>query len=82
MGSIRTGNHNVISDYSGFKFKRSEMRYTWDGKLVHKSEWEPKQPQLDIRPPRETIAIAVEGVRVPQEDPALLNPPITTAQML
>ncbi len=78
--TVRPKSHNVISDISGFKFPRSQMRYTWDGLLVHKSEWEPKHPQLDIRPPREHIA--VEGVRVGPEDPALLDPPITTAQML
>lgn len=42
------GQHNVISDDSGQKFKSGEMRKTWDNKLVHESEWEAKHPQLTI----------------------------------
>lgn len=52
------GDHNVISDYSGQKLKRSDCRYTWDGWLVGKDEWEPKQPQLDIKGRDEQIAVA------------------------
>ena len=52
------GDHNVISDYSGQKLKRSECRYTWDGFLVGNSEWEPKQPQLDIKGRDERIAVS------------------------
>lgn len=44
------GQHNVISDDSGQKFKSGEMRKTWDGKMVHVSEWEEKHPQFTIRP--------------------------------
>lgn len=43
--NYRHGDHNVICDYSGFKFKRSECRYTWDGFLVNKRFWEPRHPQ-------------------------------------
>ncbi len=77
---FKKGDHNVISDDSGQKFKRSEMRYTWDGLLVHKSEWSPKQPQLTIRGRKEQIQVA--DVRTQSEDPALLNPSITTSQMV
>jgi len=52
-----SGDYNVISDYSGFKFKRSECRFTWDGFLVGINEWEPKQPQLDIKGRDEKIAV-------------------------
>ena len=61
------GDHNVISDYSGQKYKRSECRYTWDGYLVHKSEWEPKQPQLDIRGRDEQIGVADTRPRGPDK---------------
>lgn len=37
--------YNVVCDYSGFEFKRSECRYTWDGLLVYKKYWEPRHPQ-------------------------------------
>lgn len=55
MGIIRRdyykkGDHNAISDDSAQKYKRSDMRLTWDGKLVGKDEWYPKHPQLTIRP--------------------------------
>jgi hypothetical protein len=55
MGIIRRdryvkGTHNSVSDDSAQKYKRKDMRLTWDNKLVGIDEWEPKQPQLTIRP--------------------------------
>ena len=38
-----------ISDRSGMAFPYSEMVKEWNGFLVHYSEYEPKQPQLDPR---------------------------------
>ena len=49
---LKLGQHNVISDISGFKFKSGEMRKLGGdqkGLLVHKSEWNPSHPQLNIR---------------------------------
>ena len=65
------GDHNVISDDSGQKFKRSECVFTWDGKLVHRAtEFEPKHPQIDIRARTEKIAVT-NGTRTQGSDPAL-----------
>ena len=38
----------MISDDSGQKFLRSEMRKNWKGLWVHYTEWEPRQPQDKI----------------------------------
>ena len=51
------GEHNVTCDLSGKVYKRSEMRYTWDGYLVHKSKWDAKHPQLELRQRKESIAV-------------------------
>ena len=40
----------AISDRSGMQFKYSEMVREWNGSLVHISEFEAKQPQLDPKP--------------------------------
>lgn len=58
----RAGDHNVLSDDSGQKFKRSECRLgvpggLQAGLLVQKDEWSPRHPQLDIRPREEHIAV-------------------------
>lgn len=75
------GDHNVISDISGQKFKRSEMVYNWKGQLVHReTEFEEKHPQIDIRGRDEQIA--VDDTRTQSADPGLLDPPITKAQMV
>ena len=37
----------AISDRSGMAFPYNEMVREWNGALVHVSEYEPKQPQLD-----------------------------------
>lgn len=59
------GDYNVISDYSGQKLKRSQCRFTWDGFLVGKREWEPKHPQIDIRPRSEKIGVPDARPRQP-----------------
>lgn len=69
------GDHNVISDISGQKFKRSEMSFNWKGQLVHTlTEFEPKHPQLTIRGRKEKIAVT-DGTRTQGEDPPLQDPP-------
>ena len=40
----------AISDRSGLAFPYNEMVREWNGALVHVSEYEPKQPQLDPKP--------------------------------
>lgn len=53
----RAGDHNSISDLSGQKYKRSDMRLTWKNTLVGKDEWEEKHPQLILRPHPDRPAI-------------------------
>ena len=36
----------VIDDRTGRKIKYKDSRVEWTGARVHKSEWEPKHPQL------------------------------------
>jgi hypothetical protein len=53
----KIGDHNIICDYSGFKIKRSDARRTWDGYLVDKRFWEPRQPQDFVRGRVDKIAV-------------------------
>ena len=39
----------AISDRSGMEFPYNEMVKEWNGMFVHKSEYEAKQPQLEVR---------------------------------
>ncbi len=39
----------AISDRSGMEFPYNEMVREWNGSLVHKSEFEAKHPQLELR---------------------------------
>jgi hypothetical protein len=39
----------AISDRSGMEFPYNEMMREWNGSLVHRSEFEAKHPQLEIR---------------------------------
>ena len=61
MGNtLKLGEHNFISDISGFKFKSGDMRKlqgTQKGLVCHKSEWNPPQPQLKVRgiPDRQNV---------------------------
>ena len=51
MGVFATGkNALAISDRSGLRFPYLEMVREWNGSLVHFSEYEAKQPQLQPKP--------------------------------
>ena len=51
MGKYASGKYAyAISDRSGLKFPYDEMVREWNGSLVHFSEYEPKQPQLEPKP--------------------------------
>ena len=48
MGKYASGKRALaISDRSGMAFPYPEMVREWNGSLVHISEYEPKQPQLN-----------------------------------
>ena len=51
MGKYASGKRSLaISDRSGMTYPYTEMVREWNGSLVHKSEFEPKQPQLEPKP--------------------------------
>ena len=51
MGKYASGKYGyAISARSGLKFPYDEMVREWNGSLVHTSEYEPKQPQLEPKP--------------------------------
>ena len=51
MGGYASGKQSwAISDRSGLRFPYTEMVREWNGSLVHTSEYEPKQPQLEPKP--------------------------------
>jgi hypothetical protein len=77
MGVFARGKHALsISDRSGLRFPYTEMVRDWNGSLVHYSEYEPKQPQLEPKPvgsdPQALQNPRVQGEDTPQL--ILLNP--------
>jgi len=51
MANYASGKRSkAISDRSGMEFPYKEMVREWNGALVHISEFEPKQPQLEPKP--------------------------------
>ena len=70
MGKYATGKYaKAISDRSGMEFPYREMVREWNGSLVHISEFEPKQPQLEPKP-HGADAIALKHVRTDRTEPA------------
>ena len=45
---------NAYCDSYGFKFKSDQLMRRWDGLMVDKACWEPRQPQDLLRAVRET----------------------------
>ena len=84
MGKYASGKHALaISDRSGMAFPYSEMVREWNGFLVHTSEYEPKQPQLEPKP----VGSDPQALYNPRPQPAskasliLLKPnPFTTVK--
>ena len=63
MGVFARGKKALaISDRSGMRFPYTEMVREWNGSLVHVSEYEPKQPQLEPKP-MSADAISLANVR-------------------
>ncbi len=55
-----SGEHNVIDDISGFKFKSSEMRKLdgdQKGLITQGRDWNTPQPQLTLRPRKEDTSV-------------------------
>ena len=72
----------AISDRSGMAFPYNEMVREWNGALVHNSEYEPKQPQLQPKPtnadPQALQRARPARTEFPTED-FLPNNPFVTA---
>ena len=51
MSRFASGKYaKAISDRSGMEFPYNEMVKEWNGSFVHRSEFEPKHPQLEPKP--------------------------------
>ena len=73
MPKYATGKYaKAISDRSGLEFPYREMVREWNGSIVHVSEFEPKQPQLEPRP-SSAAAISIRNVRVARIETAVPN---------
>jgi hypothetical protein len=63
MGNFAKGNRSLaISDRSGMQFPYNEMVREWNGSIVHSSEFEAKQPQLNP-PYHKADAVALQRAR-------------------
>ena len=69
MARFAQGKHAyAISDRSGFRYKYKDMRKEWNGSLVGKDEFEPKQPQLEPFP-TEVDSQALKDARPDRKEP-------------
>ncbi len=67
MGKYASGKYALaISDRSGMAFPYDEMVREWNGSLVHYSEFEAKQPQLNPKP----VGSDPQGLFNPRPQPA------------
>ena len=71
MPKYATGKYaKAISDRSGLEFPYREMVREWNGSIVHVSEFEPKQPQLEPKP-SSADGIALRHVRTARTENAV-----------
>lgn len=74
----KRGAHNVIDDISGRKIRSDKVRKTWDGLIVSEEDFDPKNPQLNLRGRTEDTSVTPTRERQPNKfvtevDPASLN---------
>ena len=70
MAKFATGKYaKAISDRSGMEFPYSGRVREWNGSLVHISEYESKQPQLEPKP-MNGDSISLRNVRPDRSEPA------------
>ena len=62
--------HWVVCDSCGFDIRSSDIRETWDGRLVCPSDWEPRHPQDFVRSKEEDIS--AKGPVRPDTDPVYI----------
>tara|TARA_S200002703_G_scaffold26272_1_gene22560 strand:- start:3 stop:500 length:498 start_codon:yes stop_codon:yes gene_type:complete len=73
MSKYASGKYaKAISDRSGMEFPYREMLREWNGSLVHFSEYEPKQPQLEPKP-HGADGIALLNTRTDRVEPVTPN---------
>lgn len=71
MGKFASGKHSyAISDRSGQRYRYKDMRREWNGLLVGKDEYEPKQPQLEPFP-KVFDGQALQNARPDRTEPAV-----------
>ena len=74
----RSGSHLMLCDLSGRTCYAEDMRRMWNGLMVHKDYWEPRNPQDFIYAIRDQVAPAV--VR-PDTDGDLVIDTVTLADL-
>ena len=73
MSKLSSGKYaKAISDRSGMEFPYQEMVREWNGSLVHFTEYEPKQPQLEPKP-NGADGISLQNVRTDRIEPTTPN---------
>ena len=76
MGKFASGSKAIaISDRSGMRFPYNEMVKEWNGMWVHYSEFEPKQPQLDL------AVIGPDGIALEHPRPPQRTTPTTPVML-
>jgi len=68
------GDHWMLCDECGFRYRRSEMRERWDHAWVCEKDWEPKHPQENVKVVVDRVAVDVAR---PEPDSSYVSPAIT-----
>ena len=72
MPKYASGKHaKAISDRSGLEFPYNEMVREWNGSLVHMSEYDQKQPQLEPKP------MSADAISLANISPARTENPVS-----
>jgi hypothetical protein len=77
--SYRPGEHYVICDVCGFKYRSSQTRMRWDKLRVCTEDWEPRHPQDLVRGKRDRQRVTAARPEAPD---VFINPNDVTPETL
>ena len=59
QNTYKRGDNRAVCDICGFTYYASELKMTWDGLAACKYDYEPKHPQLDVKPMKENQSVSI-----------------------
>ena len=69
--AYKRGDNLAVCDICGFTYYASELKVTWDGVVACPHDYEPKHPQIEVKPMKESNTVSISRNPAPIFAPSL-----------